>query len=120
MKGARRWSGDLLDHGKDPQTPVAVVRWCSRAWQQTVRCTLGTVAEVVEETGLRPPALFVVGKVVDRSPCLSWFQTRPLFGTTVLVAGSEGTAVKLRSQFSERGAEVVHQPVIRVVDPPNW
>lgn len=114
------WSSALMEHGRSPETPVAVVRWCSRAWQQTVRCTLGTVAEIVATTGLRPPALFVVGEVVRRSPCLSWFQSRPLFGTTVLVAGTTRTAVRLRDRLAERGAEVLLQPVIRVVDPPNW
>ncbi len=120
VKSAGEWSAALMEHGRSPDTPVGIVRWCSRAWQQTVRCTLGTVAEIVEQTGLRPPCLFVVGKVVDRTPCLSWFQARPLFGTTVLVAGSEGTSGRLRSRFAERGAEVITQPVIRVVDPPNW
>lgn len=120
VKWAGRWSAALMDHGKSPDTPVAVVQWCSRAKQQTVRCTLGTVAQVVGEKGLRPPSLFVVGPVVDRAPALSWFQERPLFGTTVLVAGSKRTAAKLGRRLSAKGAEVLSQPTLRVVDPEDW
>lgn len=120
VKRTGRWSAALMDHGRSPDTPVAIVRWCSRARQQTVCCTLGTVAEVVESRGVRPPALFVVGEVVKHSPCLSWFETRPLFGSTVLVAGSARTAERLREQLAERGAEVIVQPAIRVVPPPSW
>jgi uroporphyrinogen III methyltransferase/synthase len=120
VKWAGRWSGALMEHGKPPDTPVAVVQWCSRARQQTCKCTLSTVAQVVGEKGLKPPALFVVGKVVDHAPSLSWFQERPLFGTSVLVAGSRRTSGKLRQRLTILGAEVLTQPAIRVAPPPDW
>jgi uroporphyrinogen III methyltransferase/synthase len=120
VRGARVWSGALMENGRSPDTPVGIVRWCSRARQQTIRCTLGTVADVVESRGVRPPALFVIGKVVEHSPALSWFETRPLFGSTVLVAGSMRTANRLREELAERGAEVVVQPAIRAVEPSDW
>jgi uroporphyrinogen III methyltransferase/synthase len=109
-----------MEHGMASETPVAVVQWCSRARQQTVKCTLGTVADVIGEKGLRPPSLFVVGKVVDHAPALSWFQERPLFGTSVLVAGSKRTASKLRRNLSVLGAEVLTQPAIRIAEPVDW
>jgi len=109
-----------MEHGRSPETPVAVVQWCSRARQQTVKCTLGTVVDVIGEKGLRPPSLFVVGKVVDHAPTLSWFQERPLFGTSILVAGSKRTASKLRQNLSVLGAEVLTQPAIRVTEPVDW
>ncbi|MBT8398419.1 MAG: uroporphyrinogen-III C-methyltransferase [Gemmatimonadetes bacterium] len=120
VKWAGRWSGALLEHGKPPDTPVAVVQWCSRARQQTVKCTLDTVVDVIGEKGIRPPSLFVVGRVVDHAPTLSWFQERPLFGTSVLVAGSRQTASNLRGKLSVLGAEVLTQPAIRIVEPEDW
>jgi uroporphyrinogen III methyltransferase/synthase len=120
VKWAGRWSGALMKHGMPPETPVAVVQWCSRARQQTVKCTLGAVVDVIGEKGLRPPSLFVVGKVVDHAPALSWFQERPLFGTSVLVAGSKRTASKLRHGLSVLGAEVFTQSAIRVAEPVDW
>ena len=76
VRKAERWSRSLVEHGKPPETPVAIVRWCTRKRQQTVRCTLATVVEVVKKQGISPPAVFVVGKVVDRAPELSWFAAR--------------------------------------------
>ncbi len=120
VRKAEQWSRALIEHGKPPETPVAIVRWCTRARQQTVRCTLGNVVEVVQRERLRPPSLFVVGKVVDRAPDLSWFTQRPLVGTGVLVAGSMGTSQRLRDQFVNLGADVITQPAIRITDPPDY
>ncbi|MFH1264448.1 MAG: uroporphyrinogen-III C-methyltransferase [Planctomycetota bacterium] len=73
---AAEWSRALIEHGKAPETPVAIIRRCTWTQQQMIRCTLGTVGETIERMGLRPPALFVVGKVVDRAPDRSWFGAR--------------------------------------------
>ena len=64
--------------------------------------------------------MFVVGKVVDRAPQLSWFSARPLFGTSVLVAGSPATSERLRDQLAALGADVITGPAIRITDPPDW
>ena len=114
------WSRSLIEHGKPPQTPVAIVRWCTRARQQTVRCTLETAAEVVAQQEIRAPAVFVVGKVVDRAPRISWFAARPLFNTRVLVAGSPETSARLHDRLADLGADVIAQPAIRITDPPDW
>lgn len=73
VRTAGHWSRVLIENGKPPETPVAIIRLCTWEDQETVRCTLATVADVVVREGLRPPAVFVVGKVVDRAPELSWF-----------------------------------------------
>ena len=120
--GVRRvgqWSRALIDHGKPPQTPVAIVRWCTRARQRTVRCTLETAEQVVAEQEVRPPSLFVVGKVVDRAPDLSWFAARPLFGARVLVTGPPGTSSKLEGRLKALGAETLLRPAIAIIDPPD-
>jgi uroporphyrinogen III methyltransferase/synthase len=114
------WSRALMDGGKPPGTPVGIVRWCSRTRQEMVRCTLGTVADVVAARDLRPPAVIVVGDVVDRAPERSWFSARPLFGTRVLLSGSPATSRTLSRELSARGAEVLTAPAIRIVPPPDW
>jgi uroporphyrinogen III methyltransferase/synthase len=81
VESAGQWCRQLIDQGKPPETPVAIVQWCSLARQQTVRCTLDTVVRTVEERGLESPALFIVGKVVDRAPAVSWFDARRTEGT---------------------------------------
>jgi len=94
---AARWSAALIKHGKPPETPVAIVRWCTREEQQVIRCTLGTVADVVGKKGLRPPAVFVVGEVVDRAPDLSWFAARALQDTHTPKVGPPESPEALRA-----------------------
>jgi uroporphyrinogen III methyltransferase/synthase len=120
VKRASEWSQAMIERGKSPDTPVAIVRWCTRAKQQMVRCTLGEIAELVANEGVCPPALFVVGDVVHRAPELSWFASRPLFGARVLVTGSWGTSERLRDQLATLGADVITRPVIQITDPPDW
>ncbi len=117
---AAEWSEALIEHGKPADTPVAIVRWCTRAKQQTVRCTLATVADVIARRGLRPPAVFVVGSVVERAPERSWFASRPLFGTRVLVPGSPAASKKLVRRLVDLGVEVISSPAVRVTAPPLW
>jgi uroporphyrinogen III methyltransferase/synthase len=115
-----RWSSSLIEHGMPPDTPVAVSRGCTRADQRMVRCTLETVEQTIARQGLRPPSLFVVGKVVNHAPATSWFAVRPLFGTAVLVAGSRSMSAKLRGLLAAAGAEVILRPAIRITEPPDW
>jgi len=116
---AADWSGALIAHGRSPDTPVAIVRWATRADQEFVRCTLGTVVDVVRARAIQPPAVFIVGDVVDRAPDRSWFTARPLFGVRVLVPGSPITAQKLRERLSALGADVLLEPVIRITQAPD-
>jgi uroporphyrinogen III methyltransferase/synthase len=117
---AEEWSGALMEHGKSPDTPVAIVRWCTRAEQRQVRCTLGTAARVIAEQNIRPPAVIVIGDVVARAPAVPWFEARPLFGTRVLVPGSPATSELLRARLTDLGADAIIEPAIRITDPPDW
>ena len=115
-----RWSDALLHRGKSPDTPVAIVRRCSWSDQETVRATLGTVAQVISERNLRPPAVIVVGEVVSFAPEVSWFTARPLFGVRVLVTRPREQAGALFARLGELGAQVDVQPAIRISDPADW
>ncbi|WP_433610007.1 uroporphyrinogen-III C-methyltransferase [Dactylosporangium sp. CA-139114] len=55
----------LLEHGRSPDTPVAVVQEGTTRDQRTVRATLATIADAAKSAGLRPPAVIVIGPVVD-------------------------------------------------------
>jgi uroporphyrin-III C-methyltransferase / precorrin-2 dehydrogenase / sirohydrochlorin ferrochelatase len=54
----------LVEHGRSPQTPVAVVSDGATPAQRTVRTTLAGLARAIAEEGVRPPAVWVVGEVV--------------------------------------------------------
>jgi len=120
VTSAGPWSEALLRRGKSPDTPVAIVRRCSWHDQRTIRCTLGTVAGVIAQQRLRPPAVIIVGQVVSLAPEVSWFAARPLFGTRVLVTRPRHQSGALADRLSALGAEVLIQPAIEISEPPDW
>ncbi|MCV5597754.1 hypothetical protein OFN66_29145, partial [Escherichia coli] len=82
--------------GRDPATPVAVIRWGTVPEQRTVTGTLEDIAERVAEAGIRPPAVTVVGEVVRlREEGLAWYEARPLFGRRVVVTRARAQAGEL-------------------------
>ncbi len=55
----------LLAHGRAPDTPAAVVQDGTTGSQRVVRATLDTIASEAAAQGLRPPAVVVIGNVID-------------------------------------------------------
>ncbi|MCQ4043501.1 uroporphyrinogen-III C-methyltransferase [Streptantibioticus rubrisoli] len=54
----------LVAHGRDAETPVAIVQEGTTAAQRRVDATLATVAQTASAEGIRPPAVIVIGDVV--------------------------------------------------------
>ncbi|MBQ0854337.1 uroporphyrinogen-III C-methyltransferase [Streptomyces sp. NPDC057621] len=54
----------LIENGKAPGTPVALVQEGTTAAQRRVDATLATVGETVRAEEVRPPAVIVIGEVV--------------------------------------------------------
>jgi siroheme synthase len=64
----------MIKHGLPPQTPAAVVRNGTLPKQQTLLATLETLPQRIEEAGVTPPALIIVGSVVNLHTKLGWFE----------------------------------------------
>jgi uroporphyrinogen III methyltransferase/synthase len=70
-------TGALIESGRSPRTPVAIIRWGTRPQQRTVVGNLGDIAELAERERINPPAVIVVGEVVRLRDKLNWFEQRP-------------------------------------------
>jgi uroporphyrin-III C-methyltransferase/precorrin-2 dehydrogenase/sirohydrochlorin ferrochelatase len=68
LKNLPAITATLLAHGKPAATPTAVVQEGTTAAQRVVRAPLDAIAERVAEAALRPPAIVVIGDVVDVLP----------------------------------------------------
>jgi uroporphyrin-III C-methyltransferase/precorrin-2 dehydrogenase/sirohydrochlorin ferrochelatase len=55
----------LIEHGRPGTTPVAIISDGSMSTQRTVRTTLAGLPKTVIDEDIRPPAVWVVGEVVD-------------------------------------------------------
>jgi uroporphyrin-III C-methyltransferase / precorrin-2 dehydrogenase / sirohydrochlorin ferrochelatase len=56
---------ELLRYGRSPDTPVSVIADGTLPNQRTINSTLEQVESLVAEEGVRPPAIVVVGDVVN-------------------------------------------------------
>jgi uroporphyrin-III C-methyltransferase len=55
----------LVENGRSPETPVGIVCDGSTATQRTIRTTLAGLPRAITADDVRPPAVFVIGDVVD-------------------------------------------------------
>ena len=67
----------ILDQGRAPETPAAVVQAASTPRQRTVVATLGTILSSAREADVQPPATLVVGPTVRLAERLRWFEETP-------------------------------------------
>ncbi len=111
---------NLVNNGRNPQTPVAVVRWASTSDQKTVVGTLETIVERVQEARIKPPALVIVGDVVSLRDTINWFEKRPLFGKRVLVTRTREQASELVLSLENLGAECLEYATISIEPPESW
>jgi uroporphyrinogen III methyltransferase/synthase len=114
IKNLPNISKKLIDNGRSPDTPVAVVRWASTPQQRSVVGTLATISEVVQAAKIAPPALIIVGEVVKLRESIDWFERRPLFGKRIIVTRTREQASELVSKLEEYGAECLEYPTIHI------
>jgi uroporphyrinogen III methyltransferase/synthase len=109
----------LIRYGRDPKTPVALVRWGTTVEQETLVGTLEDIVEKREKAGLTNPAIIIVGEVVKLREKLQWFEKKPLFGKRVLVTRARSQASELSDRIHELGGEAYEFPLIKMVPPKN-
>jgi uroporphyrinogen III methyltransferase/synthase len=117
MKNLPNIVGQLTRYGRRSETPVAVIRWGTTPYHRSVIGTLDTIVEKVEEAGMKPPAIIVVGDVVGLRDQINWFENRPLLGKRILVTRSREQASDLVVLLEERGAYCIELPTIAVCGP---
>jgi uroporphyrinogen III methyltransferase/synthase len=110
----------LIEHGKAPDTPAAVVSAASTGHQQTLEATLAELPEAVRAAGLAAPAVIFVGPVAGQRPARSWFERRPLFGQRVLVTRPRGQAGDFVRRLEQLGAVPYVLPAVEIKPLDDW
>jgi uroporphyrinogen III methyltransferase/synthase len=104
----------LVEAGRAPEEPAAVIERGTLPGQRTVTGTLADIAARVEEAGLHAPAITLVGEVAKLRDALAWAERRPLFGRSVVVTRARAQASGLAARLTRLGASVVEAPAIRI------
>jgi uroporphyrinogen III methyltransferase / synthase len=107
----------LIEHGRPPDTPVAVIRWGTRPDQKTIVGTLESIPAIVREKHIKPPAVMIVGEVVKLRDTLQWYEKKPLFGYRILVTREYMEGFE---RLEELGAEILEFPTIEIIPPENY
>lgn len=107
----------LIDHGMSPETPAASIQWGTTTRHRTITGTLRDLPQKVADARLTPPAITIVGRVVQLRQTMNWFETRPLFGQTIVVTRTRQQASDLAQRLDELGARVIEAPTIELEPP---
>lgn len=105
----------LINAGKETTTPVAIVCQATTPKQKVYIGKLNTILDVIAHENIQPPALIVVGDVVNQREQLNFYERRPLFGKKILVTRSRSTHSKFTELLEALGGEVIQMPTIQTV-----
>jgi uroporphyrinogen III methyltransferase / synthase len=119
MRRIREITQAIIDGGRSPSTPAAVIHWGARPEQRVVTSSLDKIADAAAEAGLKNPAIILVGEVVTLREKLSWYDSRPLSGKRVVIPRAVDQARDTAAALRERGAAAVVLPMIEIAPPPD-
>jgi uroporphyrin-III C-methyltransferase/precorrin-2 dehydrogenase/sirohydrochlorin ferrochelatase len=89
VAGLERIREQLIEHGRAPDTPFALVENGSRPEQRVIVGPLSDMPLLARSHDVRAPALLIVGEVAALALRLHWFASEPL---TTAGAGCDATA----------------------------
>ncbi len=104
----------LMAHGRNPDTPVSLVRVGTTPQQLVIQGTLDNIVQKAAAAQLKSPAIIVVGEVNLLRQQLRWFDTKPLFGKRILVTRARAQASEFADLLETNGADVVQFPTIEI------
>jgi uroporphyrinogen III methyltransferase/synthase len=104
----------LMEAGRPPEMPAAVIERGTLPGQRSLVATLGDIAARVAAEGVKPPAITLVGPVAKLADEIAWLEKRPLHGRTVAVTRARAQASGLARRLALLGAHVVETPAIRI------
>jgi uroporphyrinogen III methyltransferase/synthase len=110
----------LIDHGMAPATPAATIQWGTTPRQRTIVGTVQTLPDLAQAAGIGPPALTIIGRVVELRQTMNWFESRPFFGQTIVVTRTRQQSSDLSRGLADLGAAVIEAPTIELEAPGEW
>lgn len=118
----------LQRHGRDPQTPVAILRWMAHPQQQVWVSSLSQVLADTADLRLSP-SVIVIGEVVrlrsylmpPEPPLMPIMSANlPLEPYTILITRSASQSSQFQDLLSQQGATVVELPALEITPPSSW
>ena len=104
----------LLQNGRAPETPAALVLNPGQPGQHRVSAPLGELARKAATYGVKGDALLVLGPGVEMSDRLDTLSKRPLHGRRILITRARHQVDPFRRELVDLGAAVVEIPTLEI------
>ncbi|WP_110883655.1 uroporphyrinogen-III synthase [Mycolicibacterium wolinskyi] len=114
----------LIEHGLVESTPAVVTANGTTCQQRSVETTLSGLIDKATLAGSEPagplagPLVVTIGKTVANRAKLNWWESRALYGWTVLVPRTKDQAGEMSDRLVGHGALPIEVPTI-AVEPPR-
>ncbi len=114
----------LIEHELAETTPCVVTAHGTTCQQRSVETTLGGLTDSAVLGGTDPagpltgPLVVTIGKTVASRAKLNWWESRALYGWTVLVPRTKDQAGEMSERLTSYGALPIEVPTI-AVEPPR-
>ncbi len=105
---------DLISNGKCPDTPVAIIEKGATSDQRVTVGTLSTIVDIAKERKIVPPAITIIGEVVNLRDTFKWFEEKNLFGKKILVTRDKKQAGEFSDKIEKMGGIAVELPFIEI------
>ena len=105
--------GDLIKFGKNSKTPVAIIEKGATKNQRVTVGTLENILELVEKNKILPPAITIIGEVVELRENFKWFKN-DILAKKILVTRDKKQAKEMSDNISKRGAIPFELPFIEI------
>jgi uroporphyrinogen III methyltransferase/synthase len=109
-------TSELMNGGRSPETPAALIERGTTPAQRVVTGTLGSIAQRAREEEISSPALLVAGETVSLAAKLGWYHPGPLAGLRIGVTRPRAQSRSLSERLSALGAEPILMPSIQILE----
>ena len=108
---------NLISFGKNPNTPIAIIEnGCTS--QEIV--TTGILSTIIEKSkNISPPAIIIIGDVVNKREDFKWFEKKPLFGKSIILTREKNEAQSFARTIESLGGKAILLPTIEFIDKMN-
>ena len=114
VKNLETITKSLIKYGKNPETPIGIIERGCEARQNT---TIGILENIMTKAqGIKPPAIIIIGEVVEKRELYKWFEDKPLFGKKIVVTREAREGYKFGSQIERLGGKAISLPMIDLID----
>ncbi|MBV5261692.1 uroporphyrinogen-III C-methyltransferase, partial [Synechococcus moorigangaii CMS01] len=108
----------LIEAGRSPQTPMAIVRAAGLPEQQAWMGTLQTITKQTAAIQTLSPCVIIVGQVVSLQE--DYMHQVPLQGKTILVTRAASQSSEFTTLLAETGANILEMPALEIREPSTW